>query len=137
MRRRDGPPLERDDAGAAPGSARRRGGGVRGLTEPLLRQVGGVREAGRLAAHDPDPGTAVASRHQLLDAAVVEPGARRAPILDEDLGEVTASTQGCREGPLEYVGFDHVTFLPPSTAPLFPACPSGRPTGLSQTGRAR
>ena len=76
---------------------RRRGSRPRPPRRPPSRpaggQVGGVREAGRVAPHDPDAGAAFAPGHELFDAAVVEAGARRAPVLDEDLGEVAAVAQ--------------------------------------------
>ena len=102
----------------APGRGRRR---VRRLAQARLGQVGGVRVAGGLAPHDPDPGAALAARHQLLDLAVVEAGAGRAPVLGEHLGEVAAAAQGRGEGAFEDGGFDHVTFLPPDAPPVFPA----------------
>ena len=50
-------------------------------------------EPGGLTDHHPDAGAAVATRGQLLDPAVVEPGRRTAPVLGEDLGEVAAGSQ--------------------------------------------
>ena len=53
------------------------------------------------------PGAAVATRDELLDATVVEAAARRAPILDEHLGEVAAVAQRVVERRLQHVVFDH------------------------------
>jgi hypothetical protein len=47
------------------------------------------------------------ARHQLLDPAVVEVCRRGAAVLDEDLGEVAAGTEGSGEGSFEDGGIDH------------------------------
>ena len=77
---------------AATATGRGRGRFTRGA-ETLGRQIRRVREAGGVAAHDADAGAAIAARHELLDATVVEAGARRPPILHEHLGEVAATAQ--------------------------------------------
>ena len=71
------------------------------------REVGGVREPGRVAAHDTDAGAALATGDELLGATLVVSCARGAAVLDEDLGEVTALAQCLVEGRSEDVGFDH------------------------------
>ena len=91
----------------ARGAPRRGGGRLRGGLEPALGQVGGVGEAGGVADDDPDAGAAVAPGGQLLDLAVVEPGGRRPPVLDEDLGEVAASAQCGPENALDDRGVEH------------------------------
>ena len=88
---------ERDRAHAAATAARGGRGRVARGEQALGREVGGVREAGGVAAHDAQAGAAIAARHELLDAAVVEAGARRAPILHEHLGEVAAAAQRALE----------------------------------------
>ena len=75
--------------------------------KPVRREVGGVREPGRLAPHDADPGAAFPARHELLGAAVVEAGTRGAPVLDEHLGEVAAVAQRVFERRTEHIGFEH------------------------------
>jgi fluoroacetyl-CoA thioesterase len=69
-----------------------------------------VGEAGGLAADDAQPGAAVASRNELLDAAVVEATTRRAAVLDEDLGEVAAASQCLVERVLEKLVIDHLAY---------------------------
>jgi fluoroacetyl-CoA thioesterase len=69
-----------------------------------------VGEAGGLAPHDAQPGAAVASRNELLDAAVVEATTRRAAVLDEDLGEVAAASQCLVERVLEKLVIDHLAY---------------------------
>ena len=93
-----------------------RGGSGRGLGrsgEPGGRQVGRVREAGGIAAHDPQPGTTIATRNELLDAPVVETTTPRSPILDEDLSEVTAAAQRMVERGLKKLVIDHLTYRKP------------------------
>ena len=69
----DGPSaVERNDAGAATATARCGGGGLGCGAQTLGGEIGGVREAGGVADHDPDAGAPVATRRQLLDLAVVE-----------------------------------------------------------------
>ena len=72
-----------------------------------------MREAGGLAAHDAQPGAAVASRNELLDAAVVEATTRRTAVLDEDLGEVTAASQCLVKCVLEKLAIDHLAYRKP------------------------
>ena len=84
--------LERHDPPAAPLPGDRGGGFGRGQ-QTALGQVRGVGVAGGLPHHDPDPCTAVATRRQLLDPAVVEHGGGRVAVLDEHLGEVPASAE--------------------------------------------
>ena len=66
-----------------------------------------MREPGRLAANDADARATLTARDELLDAAVVEPDARRAPVLDEHLGEVAAVAQRVFERRTEDFGVDH------------------------------
>ena len=88
---------------AAATAARRAGRGLGRVQQSVRREVGGVREAGRVAAHDAEPGAAVAAGDELLDPAVVETSARRPPILDEHLGEVAAAAQRVVERRLQDV----------------------------------
>ncbi len=100
-------PAEGDRAVLA-GRASRRGGGRFGRgPQPGFGQIGGVGESGRLADDDADAGAPVASGAQLLDPAVVEPGRRGPPVLDEDLGEVAARAQRRAENALNYGGVEH------------------------------
>jgi hypothetical protein len=65
-----------------------------------------VGEPGRLAPHDPDPRSTVAPRRQLLHAPVVQAGRRRPPVLNEQLGEVTAGAEGGGQDALDDGFFD-------------------------------
>ncbi len=60
-----------------------------------------MREARGLAHDDADAGAAVAPRGELLDPAVVERDPRRAAILHEHLGELTAPGERGGERPLD------------------------------------
>ena len=84
-----------------------RGRGLGRAAQTVRREVGRVGEPGRLAPHDADPGAAFPPRHELLGAAVVEAGARGAPVLDEHLGEVAAVAQRVLERRTEHIGFEH------------------------------
>jgi hypothetical protein len=57
-----------------PTSTARRSGscGLGRRAEPRFAEVGGVGEAGGVAADDPDPGAAITPAGDLLDAAVVQ-----------------------------------------------------------------
>ena len=106
--------LQRDAPFVPPPPLRR--GARRGLGrtgEPGLGQVGGVREAGGVAAHDAQPGATIASRDELLDAPVVETAARRPPIFDEHLSEVAAGAQRMVERGLKKLVIDHLTYRKP------------------------
>jgi hypothetical protein len=81
---------QRDTSDTATSTARSRGGRVGGGGESVGREIGSMREAGGIAAHDPQARAAIATGHQFLDATVVETSTRRAPILYEHLGKVTA-----------------------------------------------
>ena len=84
---------QRDDVGR-PGVTTRRGCCRLGrITQTVFAEVSGVGEAGRRAANDTDPCAPLPARHHLLHPAVVEPGGGGAPILHEDLGEITAVAQ--------------------------------------------
>ena len=83
-------PLEGRDAGLTFRALRRGRGGVSGVAQPGLTEVGGVGESGRLTTHDADARAALAARHEFLDLAVVEARRRGATVLREHLGEVTA-----------------------------------------------
>ena len=84
------------------------------LAQPALGEVGGVGETGGLAPDDPYAGTAVASRGQLLDLALLERRRRRAPVLGEHLGEVASGAEGHAEHALENGFVDHRSpVLPP------------------------
>ena len=85
----------------------RRGGRFGRGPQPGLGEVGGVGETRRLADDDADAGAPVASGAQLFDSAVVEPGRRGPPVLDEDLREVTAGAQRGAENALNYGGIEH------------------------------
>ncbi len=91
-------------AASTPGRAGGRGLGR--LQESLGREIGGVREAGRIAPNDAQAGAPVATGDELLDPTVVETTARRAPILDEDLREITAAAQRVVERGLQHIVFD-------------------------------
>jgi predicted thioesterase len=64
-------------------------------------------ESSGFADDDTDARASVASGAQLLDSAVVEPGRRGPPVLDEDLREVTAGTQCRAENALNCRGIEH------------------------------
>ena len=95
------------DMHTAARAAGRAGRGLRRDAQPVRREVGGVREPGRVAAHDADAGAAFAAGDELLGAAVVEAGARGAPVLDEHLGEVAAVAQRVFERRTQDIGFEH------------------------------
>src|SRR5262249_40874491 len=96
--------LDGADAPAASASGRSRGVACR--REALGREVRGVREAGRVAAHHAQSGAAVASGYELLDAPVLVARVRRTAVLDEHLGEVAAAAQRAFERCLEDVSID-------------------------------
>ena len=98
---------EGDGAGAPSPALGGGRGGLGGGEQAGLGEVGGVGEAGGVAHHDPDAGAAVAARRELLDPAVVEQRRAVAPVLGEDLGEVTARLQGRPEHPLQHRFLDH------------------------------
>ena len=102
------PAFERGDVRRPGGALSGGGGGVGGGPETALAEVGGVGEAGRLAAYDPDPRTPLAPGHELLHLGVVETCGCQAPIFGEHLGEVAAVAQRGLERPLEYRCFDQV-----------------------------
>ena len=94
---------------AAPAVPRRSGRGGRAASRrPSAREIGGVREAGRVAAHDADAGAAVAARDELLDLASSNRALDDAPVLDEHLGEVAAAAQCVVQRAFENTLFDHV-----------------------------
>ena len=88
----------------APGRA---GRGLRRDAQPVRREVGRVREPRRVAAHDADPRAPFPAGDELLGAAVVEAGARRAPVLDEHLREVAAVAQRVFECRAQDIGVEH------------------------------
>jgi hypothetical protein len=51
-------------------------------------------ETGRVAHHDPDPGSPLSAGADVFDAAVVERDHRAAPVLGKNLGELTTCGQG-------------------------------------------
>src|SRR5437870_5166259 len=73
-----------------------------------VAQIGGVGEPGGVAAHDPDPGAALAAGHELLDLGVVETRRCAATILGEHLGEIATVAQRGLQGALEYRFLDQV-----------------------------
>src|SRR5205085_2398161 len=72
-----------------------------------LRQIGRVGEPCGLPDHDTNAGTPLTTGRQLLDLAVVEPGRRDPPILDEHLGKVATRAQCGPEHPLHHRLVDH------------------------------
>ena len=73
-----------------------------------LAEVGGVREPGRVAAHNADAGAALATGDELLDLGVVETRGRTATVFREHLGEVAAAAQRGLERALENGFLDQV-----------------------------
>ena len=78
-----------------------RGGrcGLSGGQQAPFGKVGGVRKTGRIADHNPDPGSPVVARTDVLDPAVVERNQRPAPVLGEHFGELAACGQGLLQHP--------------------------------------
>ena len=113
------------------GSRGRREATGRGLLivvgEAVLAQVGGVGEAGGVAANDADAGAPVESGRQLFDSAIVEAGRRAALVLGEHLGELASTAQRRAEDALEDGLFDHPgDSLPPRFAgAMGPSYPTG------------
>ena len=83
-------------------------GRARRSEQTTLGEVGGVGEAGRLADHDSNTRAAIASGAELFDPSLIEQRRRRAPILDEDLGEVTAAAHRFVEHSLHDFLFDEI-----------------------------
>ena len=106
--RRRGPAGQCDLAHSAATGSGRRGRGFGRLREAGLAEVGGVREPGRVAAHDPDARAAQATGGELLDAPVVESAAAAQAILGEHLGEVAAAAERGLEGALEHGRLDQL-----------------------------
>ena len=99
---------ERDDVLAAGALAGGRGGSLGGGPQPGLAEVGRVGEPGGVALDDPDAGATVAAAGDLFDPTVVEPGHRRALVLDEHLGELAAGAHRGTEHSLEHIGLDDI-----------------------------
>ncbi len=87
----------------ASGRARR---GIGRLEQTLGREIGGVGEARGVAAHDAQARATVVTGDELFDAPVVETGVRRAPVFDEDFGEVAAAAQRLVERGLQHTVID-------------------------------
>ena len=102
------PALQGGNVGGALLTTRRGGRGLGGVAEPRLGEVGGVGKARGVAPDDADARAPFATGDELLDLAVVEPGRRHPAILDEDLGEITASAKGRLQGPLKNCLFDQL-----------------------------
>ena len=106
----------------ARGALRRGGGRLGRVAQPVLAEVGGVREAGGLAADDPDAGAALAAGHELLDLGVVEPRRRDPPVLGEHLREVATAREGRVQRALQHCFVDHGDFPSTLNADGIPAC---------------
>jgi hypothetical protein len=102
-----GPVVERDGPRRRPAAARRARGGLGRAHQAVTRQVGGVREPGRLAANHAQPCAPVASGDQLLDPSVVVPAGGRPAVFDEHLREVAPVPECVVEGRLQDVVIDH------------------------------
>ena len=106
--RRHAPAFEGGHVGGALGAPSGGGSGLGGRLQAGVAQIGGVGEPGGVAAHDPDPGAALAAGHELLDLGVVETRRCAATILGEHLGEIAAVAQRGLQGALEYGFLDQV-----------------------------
>src|SRR5207302_2342834 len=96
------------DGGAVPAPAGGGGGGLRGAVAPRLGQLVGVGEGGAEPAADADPRALLGARLDPLDAAVLHGDGGAATLLDEHVGEVTATAQGAVEGGPQDRVVDHV-----------------------------
>ena len=101
--RRGRPHLERHNRRATPTVTRSPRRSLGRFAQPRLGEVGGVRVARRLAAHDTHTGSARSARDQLLDPSVVEACTRAPAILGEHLGEIAPGVQGMAQGAFEDV----------------------------------
>ena len=63
-------------------------------SKPSFGQVGCMGKTGGIADHDPDAGSALVARTDVLDPAVVKRDHRAAPVLGEHLRELAACGQG-------------------------------------------
>src|ERR1700691_5061583 len=92
------------DLSHAPAALTRHGRSRPGRREETgLRQGGRVSEAGRVADPHANPGTAISTRTQLFDTALVQHRRGRRTVLDEDLGALTAAGHRFAQRSLEDV----------------------------------
>jgi hypothetical protein len=61
-----------------------------------------VGKTGRLTEDNPDPGSPVATRREVLDPTVVEASPRTPAIFGEDLGEVSTTVQRPTQNVCDY-----------------------------------
>ncbi|GIU86329.1 MAG: hypothetical protein KatS3mg009_0844 [Acidimicrobiia bacterium] len=127
---------ERHLAYAPAAVARGRRGRLGRRSQRGRREVRGVREPGRVAAHHPDPGTALAGRHHLLDPAVVVARTGAPSVLDEHLRELAAAAQRELEGRAQQVVVEHGRPRSWSSSPVT-RCPRATPRGPRPVARRR
>jgi hypothetical protein len=100
---------ERDRAHAAAALAGGRGGRRGRGQQARLAEVGGVREAGGVALHHADAGTAIAAAGDLFDPSVVESGRGGPLVLGEHLRELGPVAHRSAEHLGEHVLVDHLS----------------------------
>ena len=115
----------------------RRRGRLGGCEQAALGQVARVREAGRLAGDDADPGAAVVPARHLFDAPVVEPRRRRSLVLGVDLGELAAGPHRRRQHPLQDVMVDHPPHATGGPSPVLVAVHVGPDAALPSSAVTR
>ena len=99
--------LERYRRRATPAVACRRGSGFGSVTQSRFGEISSVRVPGGLAAHDTHTGAPRPAGHELLHSTIIEPGARAAAVLGEDLREVATVAESVAQRAFEDVAFDH------------------------------